>query len=253
MVQFLDIVLRLGAMSGWTYLLHIERCLVPFDTWTIARFIEYQLSHTIMADRKATDVFHDWALAGKDLGMEKGHSSAVSEMLNFIFQEAEKTQKEFTSIDVGCGNGWVVRLLKEHPLCSFAEGIDGAKAMIEKAKEIDSEGNYSLRQLPEFSPSKRYDMIHSMEFLYYLEDPKSMLKLFFNDWISKDGWLVVGIDHYLEHQDSLSWPEQVGVHMTTLSTQEWLEAWSDAGFSNISSWQAGEKEQVTLVIVGQKK
>jgi hypothetical protein len=41
--------------------------------------------------------------------------------------------------------------------------------------------------------------------------------------------------------------------MSTLSTQEWLDAWSDAGFSNISTWQAGEKGNVTLVIVGQKK
>jgi trans-aconitate methyltransferase len=206
-----------------------------------------------MANRKATDVFHDWAIAGKDVGMEKGHSSAVSEMLNFIFQKAEKSQNEFSAIDVGCGNGWVVRLLKEHPLCYSAEGIDGAKAMIEKAKEIDSEGNYYIGQLPEFNPSKRYDMIHSMEFLYYLKDPKSMLKLFFNNWLTENGWLVVGIDHYLEHEESLSWPEHVGVHMSTLSTQEWLDAWSAAGFSNISTWQAGEKGNVTLVIVGQKK
>lgn len=206
-----------------------------------------------MAIRKATEVFHDWALAGKDKGMERGHSNAVGKMLDFIFQEVEKSQKEFTAIDVGCGNGWVVRLLKEHPLCTSAEGIDGAQAMIEKAKEIDSDGEYSICQLPGFNPSKRYDVIHSMEFLYYLEDPKSMLKLFFDNWILQDGWLVVGIDHYLEHEDSLSWPEQVGVHMTTLSTQEWVDAWHDAGFSNISSWQAGEKEPGTLVIVGQKK
>ena len=206
-----------------------------------------------MGIRKATEVFHDWALAGKDKGMEKGHSSAVAEMLTFIFQQAEKSQKEFTAIDVGCGNGWVVRLLDKHPLCTSAEGVDGANAMIQKAKEIDSEGNYSVCQLPEFSPTKRYDMIHSMEFLYYLKDPKSMLKLFFDNWISQDGWLVVGIDHYKENEDSLSWPEQVGVHMTTLSTREWLDAWQEAGFSNISTWQAGVKGQVTLVITGQKK
>ena len=113
-----------------------------------------------MAIRKATDVFHDWALAGKDKGMERGHSSAVGEMLGFIFQHVEKKQEKFSAIDVGCGNGWVVRLLKEHPLCSSAEGIDGAEAMIAKAKEIDSEGDYSVRQLPEYAPLKRYDIIH---------------------------------------------------------------------------------------------
>ena len=85
-----------------------------------------------MEIRKATDVFHDWALAGKDLGMEKGHSYAVNEMLNFIFKEAAKMNKNFSAIDVGCGNGWVVRLIDNHELCDYAEGIDGAKAgMIE--------------------------------------------------------------------------------------------------------------------------
>ena len=75
---------------------------------------------------------------------------------------------------------------------------------------------------------------------------------YFDNWVAKDGWLVVGIDHYLEHEESLTWPEHVGVHMTTLSTQEWKDAWHDAGFTNISSWQAGEKSAVTLVIAGQK-
>ena len=249
----MDIIPHSEAGADWTYLSQLEQYFLPFDSYTITRFIEYRLSHKTMAIRKATEVFHDWALKGKDEGMEKGHSNAVSEMLEFIFKKAENSQREFAAIDVGCGNGWVVRLLNDHPLCSLAEGIDGAPAMIEKAKEIDGEGDYSLCQLPEYTPSKKYDMIHSMEFLYYLEDPQSMLKLFFDNWVADDGWLVVGIDHYLEHEDSLSWPEHVGVHMTTLSTQEWVEAWKDAGFSNISNWQAGKKSPGTLVIVGQKK
>lgn len=206
-----------------------------------------------MAIRKATEVFHDWALENKDLGMQKGHSHAVGEMLKFIFNKIEECGKKFSAIDVGCGNGWVVRLLKEHPLCNFAEGIDGAPAMIEKAKIIDLGGNYSLCRLPEFKPPKKYDILHSMEFLYYLEDPKTMLKNFYQDWINAEGWAVIGIDHYQENEESLSWPKQVGVKMATLSTQQWLDAWKSAGFSNVSTWQAGEKTPGTLVIVGQKK
>ena len=89
--------------------------------------------------------------------MEKGHSYAVNEMLNFIFKEAEKSNRHFSAIDVGCGNGWVVRLLNDHDLCNYAEGIDGAKAMIEKAKQIDEDGNYSVCNLPDFSPDRKYD------------------------------------------------------------------------------------------------
>ena len=137
-------------------------------------------------------------------------------------------------------------------MCNYAEGIDGAKAMIDKAKQIDSNGNYSICNLPEFKPERKYDFLHSMEFLYYLEDPKEMLKLFFREWINDGGWAVIGIDHYLEHEESLGWPEHVGVRMTTLSTEQWLEAWKDAGFSSITHWHAGEKSPGTLVIAGQK-
>ena len=205
-----------------------------------------------MEMRKATDVFHDWALAGKDSGMESGHSFAVSEMLKFIFKDAEEAAKKFSAIDVGCGNGWVVRLLDNHELCEFAEGIDGAEAMIDKAKKIDPNGNYSISNLPEFKPIRKYDYLHSMEFLYYLDDPREMLRLFYNEWINHGGWAVIGIDHYLEHEESLGWPEHVGVKMTTLSTEQWIEAWKDAGFSNITHWQAGKKSPGTLVIAGKK-
>ena len=52
-------------------------------------------------------------------------------------------------------------------------------------------------------------------------------------------WLaVVGIDHYAEHEDSLDWPEKVGVHMTTLSEAQWLEAWVAAGFEAVETWRA---------------
>ena len=37
-----------------------------------------------MDKRPATEVFHDWALVGKDEGMERGHAASVSEMIEFI-------------------------------------------------------------------------------------------------------------------------------------------------------------------------
>ena len=204
-----------------------------------------------MAIRKATEVFHEWALNDRDKGMERGHFSAVKEMVDFLFTEMETQGSQFTAIDVGCGNGWVVRMLEKHELCLSAKGIDGAPAMIEKAKLTDPNGNYDLCQLPGYMPKDKFDVIHSMEFMYYLEDPISMLKEFNDNWVKQNGWVVIGVDHYQENEDSLSWPEQVGVSMTTLSQKQWLDAWQAAGFKNISCWQAGENS-VTLVIAGQR-
>ena len=206
-----------------------------------------------MGKRPATEVFHDWALIGKDEGMEKGHAAAVSEMLSFISQQVEISGKLFSAVDVGCGNGWVVRKLLANEQCEYAMGIDGAEAMIAKAKTIDRSANYILASLPGYQPSRKFDFIHSMEFLYYLDDPEHMLKLFHDNWLLAGGWAVIGIDHYAENEDSLSWPDYVGVHMATRTTEQWQQAWQDAGFINIRHWFAGAENGVTLVFVGQKQ
>ena len=224
---------------------------MPFDRWFLHTLYWISTIGLAMAIRKATEVFHEWALNDKDKGMEKGHFSAVKEMLDFAFSKVETNELKFSAIDVGCGNGWVVRMLEQHNLCRSAQGIDGAPAMIEKAKLIDPKGNYELCTLPGYKPQDKFDIIHSMEFMYYLEDPLSMLKEFNDNWVAKDGWVVIGVDHYAEHEESLGWPEHVGVSMTTLNKEQWIQGWKDAGFTNISSWQAGEKS-VTLVIAGQK-
>tara|TARA_B100000161_G_scaffold260317_1_gene227179 strand:+ start:160 stop:786 length:627 start_codon:yes stop_codon:yes gene_type:complete len=205
-----------------------------------------------MGKRPATDVFHDWALVGKDEGMEKGHAASVSEMLGFIWQQVQSTDKNFSAVDVGCGNGWVVRKLQSHEKCEYSMGIDGAEAMIAKAKNIDKNTDYIHGLLPDFQPVRKFDFVHSMEFLYYLDDPENMLKLFHDNWLEEGGWAVIGIDHYAENEDSLSWPEYVGVNMATRTTEQWYRAWSDAGFVNIQQWIAGGDSGVTLVFAGQK-
>ena len=151
-----------------------------------------------MGKRPATDVFHDWALVGKDEGMERGHAASVSEMLSFISKQVEVSGKAFSAVDVGCGNGWVVRKLQSHDKCDYAMGIDGAEAMIAKAKTIDEKTDYIHALLPEYQPDRKFDFVHSMEFLYYLNDPENMLKLFHDNWLEDGGWAVIGIDHYAE-------------------------------------------------------
>ena len=207
-----------------------------------------------MSLRTAVEVFDDWAKLGKDTGMEKGHSAAVDEMLRFIFDKMDEEGKTFSAIDVGCGNGWVVRLFQENPSCEYALGIDGSNTMIEKARAIDSKGDYQIALLPGFNPGSKFDVVHSMEFLYYLQDPEILLKNIHDSWLKSGGWLVVGIDHYFENKESLSWPEHVGVFMNTKGEKEWVEMWKESGFNSIVSWRANANfgSSGTLVIAGRK-
>jgi len=202
-----------------------------------------------MAKKAATEVFSQWALIGKDEGMERGHAASVKAMLELALP---KVKSEFSAIDLGCGNGWVVRLLSEMG-ASHSEGVDGAIEMIKKAQEKDSGHKYSHGMLPEWSPGKRFDLVHTMEFLYYLDDPIEMISTIHDEWLSDGGVLVAGVDHYLEHEDSLTWPEHVGVHMTTMSIEEWKDAVESAGFTGVEIHQVAAKEGFpgTLVMLGQ--
>ena len=44
--------------------------------------------------RTAVEVFDDWAIKGKDVGMEQGHSAAVKEMLSFVFDKMKELKKK---------------------------------------------------------------------------------------------------------------------------------------------------------------
>ena len=203
--------------------------------------------------RSAPEVFHEWALIGKDEGMEKGHAAAVEEMLSHALAIASSRGNTFTALDVGCGNGWVVRKMARHPHCSLAVGIDAAPSMIDKAKKLDSENQYHLVDIMQWTTEHSFDLIHSMETMYYLEDPvKGIQRL--SDWLKKDGVLVIGVDHYAENAQSLVWPEKVRTRMTTLSESQWIDSFSTAGLSDVKSWRAAPKEgwPGTLVIAGRK-
>ena len=70
-----------------------------------------------MADRDATDVFSEWALRDRDLGMDSGHASSVEEMLSMALSRIDGP---FSAADLGCGNGWVCRALEERVDCLSA-------------------------------------------------------------------------------------------------------------------------------------
>lgn len=201
-----------------------------------------------MEKKSAVDVFSQWALIGKDEGMERGHAASVQAMLELA---VPKLKNGFSAIDLGCGNGWVTRMLSELG-AGHSEGVDGSNEMINKATSKDSSHKYSQGILPDWSPGRKFDLVHTMEFLYYLDDPAGMISIIHDEWLEQDGILVAGVDHYLEHEESLTWPDHVGVHMTTLSIEEWKSAMVSAGFKNVEIHQVAGKENFpgTLVMMG---
>ena len=201
--------------------------------------------------RSATTVFGDWAENGQDERMAKGHEIAVSNMLDAVLTR----QDSYRFIDAGCGNGWVVRLVNKEPNCKSALGVDGSKRMIEKAQRIDPKGAYLHADLMSWTPEKRADIVHSMEVIYYLPNPKEFIQSVYTNWLAKNGRLIVGLDFYMENSSSHSWPDDCGISMMhLLGEKEWVSLFEDAGFNSIKTWRVEPRENWagTLVITGLK-
>jgi len=205
--------------------------------------------------QKPTEIFGKWAEEGKDVGMEKGHATSVKDMLDFALQERTNIGKNFSFLDLGCGNGWVAREISKNSLCDKAVGIDGAEQMITNAKKIGGQVNYILADINSYISPMKFDLIHSMEVLYYLDDPASKVKSLCDHWLEEQGRLIIGIDHYYENLDSHSWEEKVGTPMLMLKEAEWLDIFHESGLSDIKSWRSNQSKDWsgTLVLTGKKR
>ena len=197
------------------------------------------------------EIFSQWVEQGKDDGMEKNHISSVKKMLDFSLKGLD----DFTFIDAGCGTGWVVRMVSEMESCFSANGVDGSLKMIQKARNLDSLNKYDCENLLSWKPNSKKDVVHSMEVLYYFNNPIEVLQNIYNNWLNDNGRLIIGMDFYFENTISHNWPEKTNVSiMTLLKTKEWKKILIDAGFKNVKSWTVGKTDNWngTLVLSGTK-
>ena len=204
--------------------------------------------------RIATEVFGEWAQQGKDIGMQQGHASAVEDMINFAIKERKSLERDFSFLDLGCGNGWVVRTVENDPLCFEAVGIDGAKQMIKNARNSSSKSKYLLENIDTYNSPNKFDLIHSMEVLYYLENPAQSVKKIVDSWLHKGGRLIAGLDLYYENPNSHDWEEKVGTKMLMLKEEEWIKIFKAAGLNEVESWRSNQSKDSagTLVLTGKK-
>eukprot|EP01104_Vermistella_antarctica_P013125 TRINITY_DN3930_c0_g2_i1.p1 TRINITY_DN3930_c0_g2~~TRINITY_DN3930_c0_g2_i1.p1 ORF type:complete len:298 (+),score=23.05 TRINITY_DN3930_c0_g2_i1:53-946(+) len=212
-----------------------------------------------------TDLFSQWAVDGRDARMADGHRASVAAMLQAA--APHRPQTAHTLCDLGCGNGWVAReqALDTSVQLTHVLAIDGASEMVAKAQRLWQEDvaegcvteatvEFKVADLTKFTPAQRYDVVFSMEVLYYLQptDLHSLLRRVCHEWLTPGGLLVFGVDHYTENESSHSWSALNKTHMTMWSEQEWREAVEGAGFTVLNAFRAAqgsEFESGTMAIV----
>lgn len=199
------------------------------------------------------ETFNNWAALDKDKSMEKGHYSSVDKMFRILKKETRILKSNFSFIDIGCGNGWVIRKISKNPCCNYALGIDGAENMIKKALTYKV-GHFIKKDIEEFKFEKKFDIIFSMETLYYLNDIDKFIKNLYNNGLKIGGSIIIGIDHYKENTSTLTWEKEYNLQTNTLSINQWYKKLSKYRFSKIKIYQYGQKKdwEGTLILHAQK-
>ena len=199
--------------------------------------------------------FDEWAQSGRAELMEIEHGKNVLKFLKTI-----PFDKPFTFLDVGCGNGWVVRKIAKEEKCKKAIGIDKSKKMIIQCrKKIDSkEEEFVHTDIESMNYKGKFNFIFSMESLYYTDSIEIALDKIYK-LLKPGGQFFCGTDFYTDNKATVRWAGIMKIQMHLHSKKEWKEFFKKAGFNvkikhikdlkNIKKWK---REYGTLFIIGTK-
>ena len=204
---------------------------------------------------KTSKLFDVWANTGRSEEMEKGHGTTVNQFLDKL-----SLKENFRFLDIGCGNGWVIRKMSQNPFCAKAIGIDKSKMMIKNAKsKISSEKEiYFSTELETWNTKEKFDVIFSMESLYYSVPMEPALEKVFK-LLKKNGIFYCGTDFYSDNTLTTRWVKDMNIPMDLRSEKEWKQMFREVGFitrskhvtdsKNKSKWK---RQFGTLFVIGRK-
>ncbi|HET9009031.1 MAG TPA: class I SAM-dependent methyltransferase [Nitrosarchaeum sp.] len=200
-------------------------------------------------------IFDKWAKNGRDELMEKEHGKNVMKFLETI-----SFDKPFLFLDVGCGNGWVVRKIAEENNCKKAIGIDKSKNMIlqANAKKKTNKEKYIYKSIESLGYKNKFDFIFSMESLYYVDSIEIALEKIYK-LLKPGGQFFCGTDFYSDNKATAKWANIMKIQMHLHSKQEWKKFFRNTGFKtrtkqvkDLKNKKKWKREFGTLFIIGKK-
>jgi ubiquinone/menaquinone biosynthesis C-methylase UbiE len=172
--------------------------------------------------------FNRWAEAGRAEEMAEEHAAIAAGML---------AQMEFAPndkiLDIGCGSGWLCRLLADRVPQGQVVGMDVADEMIRQARKRSAEDPRMMFIIAgvEDIPWDEgfFNKVISVESAYYWPDPaqgfREILRV-----MQPGGTVHILINLYKENVHSHQWLDKLAVATRLLSGDEWCGLVEAAGF-----------------------
>lgn len=201
------------------------------------------------------ETFDEWAGNGRAEKMEREHERAVVRCL-----ESTVMRPPRRFLDVGCGNGWLVRRIAADPRCRVAIGIDASLKMVQRARLLSTsqKERYVATCVESWAYQGRFDLVFSMEALYYADSVSGALDAIFA-LMAPGSMLICGTDFYAENKATRWWASEMGITMHLMSRAGWVAAFRRAGLratsrmiKDKSSTKKWRREKGTLFVTGTK-
>lgn len=163
--------------------------------------------------------------------MEQDHLPIVLPVLDLMHLTPEDNV-----LDLGCGAGWLVRLVAEQAPEGRAVGVDVSDEMVRRARRNNASVENAMFVVGEAEeiPWDANFFTHavSVEAAYYWPDPRAALREIHR--VLREGgaaWVV--INYYRENVHSHQWGDLLTIPVHLLSAAEWTALFREAGFSEV--------------------
>ena len=185
--------------------------------------------------------FDQWALNNRAESMGNGHWDVTVQMLQKIVISADDVV-----LDVGCGNGWLVRELLGKG-CQKGYGIDISEKMIKEAQRCSIDPKHEIYAVSNAEnldfTDNYFSLITNIESLYYYPEPKKALE----EWYrisKKNGQLAIMMDLYQENPATHNWVEALNIPVHVFSKEQLRDWLTECGWQNIQMFQIQDRRPV---------
>jgi arsenite methyltransferase len=200
------------------------------------------------AQEKLRLEFNRWAEAGRGEEMEEHHRPIVLPTLALMnLQGAEKI------LDLGCGSGWLSRLLASELTQGRVVGVDVSDEMIRRAQAASRTfTNLSFQvggaeRIP--AEDNFFTKVISVESAYYWPDPARGLQEIFRV-LAPGGSAWILINYYRDNPHCHQWGALLDVPARLLSADEWAGLYRQAGFSVVAHRRIPDESPTPEVYTG---